>query len=669
MKREHVVKKYRVLFVDVGAGSYRVEEYELKSVAGPVELGVRLHLERYRSWATGVFDPRNVVVFGSGLFAGSRLFGSHRLVFVFRSPVSLGLHVSAMGGAGYQFLSTGVDAVVVEGWAGEPTGVVIRGGGRGFEKVELVRISSRELWRVYQGYRGWRGVRALVAYIYDHVEWLAEMPRSRVAVVGPSAFKTLFAGIFSPLYDPRSNRFQPGAFDSASRGGGGSVLARAHNVVAIGFGGSYVPEESYPVDTRELDELSRNVLGKPYGQAVTAATVKYRFDPRLGTGGTFGVNYVHYRDLIPAFGFNTIYLSRTVRLQLLENILEHFWKPFQHEVFESKQKPWHTCGEPCPAVCKKVWRGVKVDYEPFNALGPLIGVLRLEDAKQLVELVDDLGLDAIEAGHIVAWLLEAVYRGLLEPGELGLDAKPCFDPVLYDVEKCSNLNRELAEKIITGIVDGRGDVLRLIAGKGLRTAARELSSRYRARVESVGRSFEDLAVYAAFGEDGYMTPNLYWAPGMVAPMYVLGRYWTNYAPTFMEPEDHAESSLKRAISELAIDNAGFCRFHRGWAEKLLKHLYSRLGLGDPFERAAKTYALIARYQELAGAEPRPWESRKTIDIVASMASEVGVEEWTLKFAKNLKEAAHEWWNRFKSKIDEKVKAYAAGEGSGSHPPT
>ncbi|WP_256359214.1 hypothetical protein [Vulcanisaeta sp. JCM 14467] len=32
----------------------------------------------------------------------------------------------------------------------------------------------------------------------------------------------------------------------------------------------------------------------------------------------------------------------------------------------------------------------------------------------------------------------------------------------------------------------------------------------------------------------------------------------------MGPEDFAKSSLSRAITEALIDDAGLCRFHRGW---------------------------------------------------------------------------------------------------------
>jgi len=124
----------------------------------------------------------------------------------------------------------------------------------------------------------------------------------------------------------------------------------------------------------------------------------------------------------------------------------------------------------------------------------------------------------------------------------------------------------------------------------------------------VGKSFRDLVVYVAYGSNGYMTPNLYWAPGMVAPMYVLGRYWTNYTPTFMSPEDFAKSSLDRAIMEAMIDDAGLCRFHRGWAEPVLDKLYAEITGMQPNK---DLYREFAEYSIRANAKSQVCNQTRT----------------------------------------------------------
>jgi hypothetical protein len=116
-------------------------------------------------------------------------------------------------------------------------------------------------------------------------------------------------------------------------------------------------------------------------------------------------------------------------------------------------------------------------------------------------------------------------------------------------------------------------------------------------------------------------------------------------------EELAEAVLGRMIAEYMIDNAGLCRFHRRWAEPLLQHLYRELlGLDvDPRSHALETLRAIARYQLQAGAGPRPWESRKTIDMVAGIAVELGDRDWGPRMASD-PAAAREWWERFREKL-------------------
>ena len=430
---------------------------------------------------------------------------------------------------------------------------------------------------------------------------------------------------------------------------------RAHGVAAVVFGGDHDEARVNPRlgDLGLFERVARRVAGKGYSELVRDSTVKYRFDPKLGTGGTFGVNYVHYRGLVPMLGYNTVYLSSVARERLVSAVLERLWGPVQREVFEAGgRKPWGTCGEPCPAVCKKVWRGTKIDYEPSNAMGPFIGVFDAGETRRLIELVDSLGLDAIEAGHIVAWVFDLVERGMLRPEEVGLSGRPVFDPVSLDPGEASRVNAGLAAELLEALVEQRGWLPTLIASRGLRAAAHALNMRFAGRVYLHHTGYQDAAVYAAYGEEGYMTPNYYWSPGVVAPMPVLGRYWTVYSPSFSEPEAMAEAAVERARMEYLVDNAGFCRFHRKWVERLLEHLYREVwGVeADLRAHATEKLRLVLRYQELAGAEPRPWESRKVVDMVASIAAEMGFAEWAEKLATDPRGGGLEWWTRFYRRV-------------------
>ena len=643
---------YKALIVNVSDKTYEIRKFEPPDILGPIDLGVKLHTDVYESWKYDVFSDKNVVVIGKGPFTGGKLIGTHRMIVVFRSPLTKTLHVSALGGVAYKFMGTGIDALVVEGKSKNPTMIFIEGSENGDVGIRFEELSMKELLDIYEGYKGRRGTYALTLYLLDKNFLFIKENDARALVVGPAALSTIFGAIFSIDFDVNKRSLVLGAEDSAARGGGGSVLFKAHNVIAITAGGKFRPAKTNPKinDLNLINKISKKITGKSYVEAVVSATVKYRFDEKMKTGGTFGVNYPHYKDLIPVFGFNMIYLSKYMRMRIHEMIISYFWKPFNDEVF-IKTKSWYTCGEPCVAACKKVWRGKKVDYEPFNGLGPMIGVFDLALTRRLVDLVDELGLDAIEVGHVISWIFDAIERGLLKPEDVDLDSKPYFNPLEFR-QQYSKHNADLAAKIIEGLVGKKNTILRLIAEKGVRAAAKELNKMFSDRVRVRGVRFEDLVVYIPFGDDGYMTPNYYWTPGMIAPLFILGRYWTNYTPTFMEPEDFAASSLLRAIKEYEIDNAGICRFHRRWAEKILQSLYSELlGINIDLDNHAKTYyKRIAEYSVKANALPRPWEGSKTMDLISSIASELSVKEWMEKFSSEFSKSINEWWRRFYMKV-------------------
>ncbi|NAZ31403.1 MAG: glyceraldehyde-3-phosphate:ferredoxin oxidoreductase [Acidilobus sp.] len=646
--------EFKVLYIDASTRSFRFEKIRDPNIYGIIDLGLKVHIN-LKSYEHDPLEPGNPLVLGIGPFAGGAVVGSHRIVAVFRSPVSMGLHISEMGGAAYSFYRTGLDALVITGKSPEPLVIELFGSQDGSTSVNLSTISEAELNKVYAGYGGLSGTKALTKYLVDLSKDKILKNKGRIAVVGPGAFKTRFAGIFSYVLDDRTANLTE-VSDSASRGGGGSVMAQAHNVVAIVFGGTYRRPNPKLSDVTALNAISQQTFKKPYSQVLSEKTVKYRFDPSMKTGGTFGVNYPHYKDLVPVLNYSQAYMSKGLRLEVHNKVMENFWAPFQQEVFDGgKLTPASkNCGEPCPVVCKKVYKGVKLDYEPAHAVGPISGIITVDDAARLVDLLDNLGLDAIEAGHMLAWLFESVNRGLLRPDEIGLDSVPVMDPEALSPET-SKRNAEAARKVLELLVsDSAPKVLRLIASLGLRAAAKELDRIYSDRVKKVGLRFEDLLVYAAFGDTGYFTPNYYWSPGVLAPLYVLGKYWTDYSPAFRDPDDYATTALRRAVFEYAVANAGFCRFHRGWAEEMLDDMYELL-LNvklDVYIHGLAVYKTIAEYQKKANAAPAPWESKRVIDAIASLAAESGLQGWD--DAMYRKEKIIEWWNRFYRRLEQEL---------------
>jgi glyceraldehyde-3-phosphate dehydrogenase (ferredoxin) len=644
--------KYRVLFVNTGSKSMSIKEFDLSEVRGPVSLGVKLHREVYETWRKPVYHPDNALILGAGVLAGSKLYGTHRLVAVFKSPLTRGLHVAAMGGAAYQ-LAARIHAIVVEGYSSRPLILYVRGDESGKVDVSFEEVDERRLEEVWRGYKGLKGTYALTKFIVDENPEFFKAGGGRALVVGPASKYTSMGALFSATLFNGEIDF--GSEDLAARGGPGSVLYRAHRVAGIAYTGRFDRSTEAPrelVDLKYVNDYSVKKLGKPYINIVIESGTKYRYDIKLNTGGTFGSNYPHLRTQTPMFNWNMIYLPQDVRERLFNILMKHYWEPFNKEAIETKS--WKTCGEPCPIACKKVRKGrFKTDYEPYNGLGPMIGVFDLHEAERLVELSDALGFDAIELGNVVAFVFDALEKGLLRPEEVSLHTKPYFNPSTYSVEY-SRVNADLAEKIIESMAWGSNPLLRLIGERGLRSAAKAMDILYKERVEEKGVRFIDLPVYASFGEEGHITPNYYWTPGMVAPLPVLGRYWTLYTGVFLEPEEYATKSYERALMELMIDDSGVCRFHRGWAEKLLPSIYEDFyGLKDVMAFYKKVYRDLAEYQS-RGAEPTLWESRKVFDFMAKAASEYANKTWSERVSADEFNSIAEWWARFKSRLSQLV---------------
>lgn len=60
---------------------------------------------------------------------------------------------------------------------------------------------------------------------------------------------------------------------------------------------------------------------------------------------------------------------------------------------------------------------ISYDYELIYALGTLLGIGDQEGIYRLLEVVEELGLDAISSGVALAWATEALERGIITPGD------------------------------------------------------------------------------------------------------------------------------------------------------------------------------------------------------------------------------------------------------------
>jgi glyceraldehyde-3-phosphate dehydrogenase (ferredoxin) len=606
----------KVLLVDAATAFCRVDRFPVgKPFFGPVDLG--LHL-------AGKHNSLNV---GTGLLAGSILPGSNRLIVTGFSPCWGGFYISTMGGAALVFDNLGLNMLCVLGRAATPSVLYLNRCHAEHVEVEVVPVDVRHVWNQNRG-----GVYALMEHVLERfAERYATSPR--VLAVGPAAEATDFGAIASaPIVKGKIAH----ADTWAGRGGFGSKLLGQHNLAAIIYGGTFVDEDFR--DRKVADEWFEDKYDKRLKAVDFEATTKYRFDPRFETGGTFGVNYTTLGGRLLYFNYRSIYASEEDRLAIHDKfVLQHYLRQFNEETIQPKQQS--VCGEPCAAVCKKLHREYKKDYEPYQALGPLAGVFDQRAAEQLVGRADTYGFDAISVGGVASWLMECLCAGVLKPAELGTTACPHFSPDGFDVVSDSAHNARIGVEILDSIVQRRG-ILDL--SQGARKFARRLS-------RDRGKAVLDPLVYAAFARKGWMVPNQYWTPGVLSPMAIVGKYFMYYGYDFLPPRELGRRNAEQMKKELILDNAGMCRFHRGWAEGMLPRIIESL-YGSKDRYLAEITATASRVNSRNAAVF--WESERSIDYVHTFLTRKRtvdgekhpeLETWIKRFETDKREAALGFW--------------------------
>ncbi len=619
----------RVLFIDPATGFYRLQRYRLGEYFGPVDLGLHL-TDKWRS-----------LNIGTGIFAGSILPGSNRLIVTGFSPCWRGFFVSSMGGAGLPFNNLGINMISLVGKASVPS-ILYLNRNHGEEiHVDIVPVELAKAWA-----RGRGGVYGLMEEVLERFGSSYEND-PRVLAVGPAALSTDFGAIGSaPIQKGRIT-----CVDTwAGRGGLGSKMLQEHGIAAVIYGGTFLDEDFR--DRKVADEWFEAKYKQRLAAKDFESTTKYRFDPKFETGGTFGVNYASIKGRMLTFNYRSILDSEDARLDVHQRlVVDHYLKQFNEESIQAKQQA--TCGEPCAAVCKKLNGEFKKDYEPYQTLGPLCGIFDQRAAEKLNGKADAAGFDGIAVGGVVAWLMECLERGELSREDLGVSRMPRWNLEGFDVVADSMHNAELGCELLDAILERKG-VLDL--SEGVRKFARKI---HRERGKRILETF----VHTAHGRRGWMVPNQYWTPGALAPMAIMGKYYMFYGPEFFPPRTLGKICAERMKAELVMDNLGLCRFHRGWAEEMLPEIVQSLyGMKAEYLHAVEVAASRINSRNASVY----WESERNLDFVFTFLKrrrdvegdrDPILQQWIEAFEKDKGEAGLEWWYEMRKGIDESLRAF------------
>lgn len=619
-----MAKEQKVLYVDANSSFYKMERFPIGKYFGPVDLG--LHL-------TGKRDCLNI---GVGLLSGSIFPGSNRLIVNGESPSWHGFYVSSMGGAGIVFNNLGINLLSIVGKADVPS-ILYLNRNHGEEiNVEIAPVDVDKVWSIGKG-----GVYAMMDYAYEkYGDRFENAPR--ILAVGPSARSTDFGAIGSaPI---KRGKITP--VDTwAGRGGFGTKMFRDHGVAAIIYGGTFIDDDFR--DRKVADEWFQEKYQQKLAAKDIDSTTKYRYDPSVETGGTFGVNYATLKGRMISFNYRSMHMSEEERLDIHKKfVLDHYLKQFNEETIEKKQQA--NCGEPCAAVCKKMNEHFKKDYEPYQTMGPLSGIFDQRAAERVNHYADALGFDAISVGGVIAWLMDCLDKKYIDPEDIGVTKRPAFDPKKFDVVKDSNHNADLAIEMLDAIIDKKIDLT-----DGPRRFGRRLSN-------EKGKDLLSLFVYNSFARNGWSVPNQYWTPGALSPMAIMGKYYMHYGGEFMPPRELGRKDAARLKGELVLDNIGTCRFHRQWAEEMMPDIIGTLfGKKDEYVRSVGQTASRINSRNSSVF----WESERNIEFVYLFLKRRFEEDepenkelkyWVEFFEKDKKEAALEFWYEIHKGIHESL---------------
>ena len=626
-------------------------------VIGPVDYG----WARYSKFIQNNEVP-DVMTWGGGPLAGSRIPGTRRLVFCGYSPQWEGFYVSSLGGGAYMMHRVGVDFITIQSRANQDS-VLILNHKNGEISVRIEPINTDTIWSGYADPEGTPllGFYALQQAVYDRYASEYEADWLRIFAVGPAARSTNQGIIGSNQI--RKGRISP-IDDWAGRGGLGSQLLQHHHIAACIFGGDW--EDPDLKDSKEIDGYFQEYYQDSMIKVDLGATEKYRYVPGFMTGGTFGVNMHTVDDRLLSFNYTSIYEEDAARMeQHSEFILGHYLKQFNKEIIEPRN--FAHCGEPCSVACKKYSGIFKKDYEPYQSLGPQCGIFDQRAAEMLNHWVDAMGIDAIQFGGTLSWFMELIKTGLVPPADFNLPpiSELAFEfasnSEQFDLIKDSMLNAEYALKIGQMILfEQCGEPFR----RGIKFAATYLDEHY--QLDEIGHRTIDKAVFTSHGKQGSMTPNQYWVPGMLSPMPIMGKYFVYYGFDYLPPRTLGQRCVERMVYELFSENSGVCRFHRKWVEAIVDEIIA-IHYDFPVDYKAHQFNLVknifsAEFNHEKG--PHFWESERTIDLVQQFLEkwqrlglkDTSLEYWISRFREDKWAAAHEYWDEIMLGINTALQA-------------
>ena len=319
--------------------------------------------------------PHNPLIFSAGPFAGTSFSNANRTSVGCKSPLTGGVK-EANGGGTFSF---GLGQLKIAGFTllgASPDWVVIH-----FRKDGTITFDDPA---PYLGTGNFEATERLHARYGKKITF---------ALCGPvGEYQGLIAGIAFPDKDGRPARL-------AARGGVGAVMG-SKKVKAIVVDLDKIPPFHEP---RKV-----NASIKDYSKMLLADGVVTNFYAKLGTMGMADVQ--NHMGGLPVRNFSAGQLVDTKTGATFKMGAE-FIGPLNTS---RGGEQTHACMPGCVIQCSNVYHDAAgkevvspVEYETLGLLGSNCGLTEPDDLAQLNQVANDLGVDTIETGAMLAVLMEA----------------------------------------------------------------------------------------------------------------------------------------------------------------------------------------------------------------------------------------------------------------------
>ncbi len=357
----------KALWIDLSKKEAKAYEYPPEwalDYLGGRGLAARI-LWEFLEPGTDPLSPGNILVFAVGPLTGLPLPSSGKLVVAAKSPLTGGYGDGNVGSwASVHMRKAGWDAIVVTGASNKPVVVYVED-----DDPSKVRFDDADdLW----GLSTWDTEKKLMERYGKNVGILE---------IGPGGENLVrFATVIS----------QEGR--SGGRPGMGAVMGSKKLKALVVKGTKDIPLH---------DEKRVRVEG---AKAYIDVKKSKAYDFWLRQGTMMTIDWAQEASVLPTYNFR-------------EGVFDGYKgiNGYRMEEMKISQRGCPYCNMPCGNVVKDAEdQPSELDYENVAMLGSNIGLDDLAKVSVLNRLADQLGVDTISLGSVLAWATEASQKGLLD---------------------------------------------------------------------------------------------------------------------------------------------------------------------------------------------------------------------------------------------------------------